>query len=414
MPAADTIHSPSPEEVMEYLDGEGTAASRAAIEAHLVTCTTCREVVSGQREISARTTAWTVDEPPLSLKVPSSPRTPARILAWPRSRAVLGAMGVAAAVLLVVAFWEPSFRRPVPEESMSRAEAARAVMPPPETSVIAGRSTALESARTPASQAMASPSVDSIASPGAGGGGSLRPMTEALVSRRPMVIRTAGLNIVAKDFSGVRPAVEAIVAEAGGFIDDLTVTGDGGAARQLRGTLRIPGDRMAAVLERLRRLGQVVEDTQGAQDVTDQIVDLEARMLSSRATERRLIELLRTRTGKLTDVLEVERELTRVRLEIERLDAEKTNLDRRVSYGTIAVTISEERKAGLAQGPLSLATRVRIAAADGVETALETIVSAVLLLLRVGPMLIVWLPIAAATWFIARTWTLRRTRRSAQ
>lgn len=413
MPAADTIHSPSPEEVMEYLDGEGTAASRAAIEAHLVTCTTCREVVSGQREISARTTAWTVDEAPLSLKVPASPRAPARILALRPSRAVLGAMAVAAAVLLVVALWEPSFKRPIPEESMSRAEVPRAVTPQPEISVLADRASALESARAPSSQAMASPSLDSIASPGAGGG-ALRPMAEALVSRRPMVIRTAGLNVVAKEFSGIRPAVEAIVAEAGGFIDDLTVTGDGGAARQLRGTLRIPGDRMAAVLERLRRLGQVVEDTQGAQDVTDQIVDLDARMLSSRATERRLIELLRTRTGKLTDVLEVERELTRVRLEIERLDAEKTNLDRRVSYGTIAITISEERKAGLAPGPLSLATRVRIAAADGLEAALETIVSAVLLVLRVGPMLIVWLPIAAATWFIARAWALRRTRRSAQ
>lgn len=228
-----------------------------------------------------------------------------------------------------------------------------------------------------------------------------------------MVIRTARLRVVAKEFTGVRPAVEAIVAQAEGFIDQVTVTGDDGTARQLRGTLRIPGDRMPAVLDRLRRLGEVVEDTQGSQDVTDQIVDLDARMTSSRATEQRLIELLRARTGKLADVLEVERELTRVRLDIERLDAEKTNLDRRVSYATIEISISEERKAGLAPGPLSLATRVRIAAQDGVETALETLVATFLFLLRVGPMLLVWFPIAIATWFITRARKLRRARQSA-
>ena len=72
-------------------------------------------------------------------------------------------------------------------------------------------------------------------------------------------------------------------------------------------------------------------------------------------------------------MLEVERELARVRLDIERLDAEKTNVGRRVSYATIGVTITEERKAGLDAGPLSLATRIRIAAADGLESALESV-----------------------------------------
>jgi hypothetical protein len=220
--------------------------------------------------------------------------------------------------------------------------------------------------------------------------------------RTPMVIRTATLRVVTKEFSGVRPAVEAIVAQAGGFIDGMTITGDSGTAHQLRGTLRIPGDRMSAVLDRLRQIGQVVEDTQGSQDVTDQIVDLEARMASSRATEQRLIELLRTRTGKLTDVLEVEQELTRVRLDIERLDAEKTNLGRRATYATIDISISEERKAGLESGPLSLSTRIRIAAADGLESAFETAATTVLFVLRAGPTLILWSLVAGLGWLVFR------------
>jgi hypothetical protein len=139
--------------------------------------------------------------------------------------------------------------------------------------------------------------------------------------------------------------------------------------------------------------------------VTDQIVDLDARLASARATEQRLTELLRSRTGKLSDVLEVERELARVRLDIERLDAEKTNVGRRVSYATIGVTIVEERKAGL-DGPLSIATRIRVAAADGLESALESVALAVLVLLRAGPSLLLWGTAVASIWLILR----RRTR----
>ena len=64
-------------------------------------------------------------------------------------------------------------------------------------------------------------------------------------------------------------------------------------------------------------------------------MDLDARLASARATEKRLTELLANRTGRLSDVLDVERELARVRLDIERLDAEKTNIGRRVTYATI-------------------------------------------------------------------------------
>jgi hypothetical protein len=224
---------------------------------------------------------------------------------------------------------------------------------------------------------------------------------EQTALRTPAVIRTASLQIVAKDFTNVRSAVEAIVSGHAGFIDHMTVTGDTSSARTLRGTLRVPADRMAAVLTQLRAMGQVVEDTQGSHDVTDQIVDLDARITSARATEVRLVQLIRERTGKLSDVLEVERELTRVRLDIERLMAEKTNLDRRVSYTTIDVTITEERKASI-DGPLSLATRIRIAAADGVEAAFETVAAMILLILRAGPTLILWAIVVATGWLLVR------------
>jgi hypothetical protein len=216
--------------------------------------------------------------------------------------------------------------------------------------------------------------------------------------RRPAVIRTATLRIVTKDFDGVRPAVEGIVAAAGGFVDQMTATGDAGSARALRGTLRIPSDRLGDVADRLRRLGQVVEDTQGSEDVADQVIDIDARLASARATERRLTELLRNRTGKLSDVLDVERELARVRVDIERLDAESANIGRRVSYATLTIDIAEERKAGFDPGPLSLASRFRVAAADGLESALESVAWTLLSLLRAGPFLLFWSVVLGSGW----------------
>jgi hypothetical protein len=219
--------------------------------------------------------------------------------------------------------------------------------------------------------------------------------------RVPSVIRTAVLHVVAKDFSAARSGIEAIVTAAAGFVDYLTVTGDTSTARTITGTLRVPSDKMADTLARLRALGQVTQDTQGSQDVTDQIVDLDARLASARATEQRLIELLRNRTGRLSDVLEVERELTRVRLDIERLVAEKTNVSGRVSYATIQIEIREERKAAI-DGPLSFATRIRIAAADGLEAALDSLAGLVLLILRAGPLLALWGAVLAAIWILSR------------
>jgi anti-sigma factor RsiW len=396
MPAASHPHSPTPEEIMAYLDGEAPPASRAVIEAHLAGCQECEMVAESFRRVSHRAADWAVEPSPVSMRMPDAPaarQAPARILAWRTwpPRFVLAGLTAAAAVLLVVSLKEGS--RP----GRGRAVTALAQDGP-------AAATRAESA-TPADRRAGMGGVVGGVVGGVPQGQSKAVMQQAnedkAIARTPAVIRTASLQIVAKDFAGVRAAVEAIVAQSAGFIDQMTITGDTSTARALRGTLRVPGDRLPDALARLRQLGQVVEDTQGSQDVTDQIVDLDARLGSARATEQRLTELLRNRTGKLSDVLDVERELARVRLDIERLDAEKTNVGRRVSYATIGLTIMEARKAGL-DGPLSIATRIRVAAADGLEAAFESAASAMLFLLRAGPTLVLWGGAVVSIWLLVR------------
>src|SRR5262249_2612171 len=117
---------------------------------------------------------------------------------------------------------------------------------------------------------------------------------------------------------------------------------------------------------------------------------------------QRLTDILKNRTGKLSDVLEVEREISRVRLEIEQMDAQRLNTGRRVTYATITLQIDEIRKAGLESGPLSLGTRLRVAAADGVEAAIETVVGGVVFVLRAGPAITLWVTAALGAWLLRR------------
>src|SRR6476661_11127368 len=81
--------------------------------------------------------------------------------------------------------------------------------------------------------------------------------------------------------------------------------------------------------------------SQGGEEVTQQYVDLLARLANGIHTEQRLTEILRTRTGKLQDVLKGELEIDRVRGEIEQMQAEQKELTKRVAFATLNTTIQK-------------------------------------------------------------------------
>jgi hypothetical protein len=426
MAIVDHQHAPGPEEIMEYLDGEGTLDARTAIEVHIAQCAACQMVVTEQRRVAADIRAWRVPSAPGSLHapLPSRPRFPVFGRGtWRPSRlataALTAAVTAAAAVVLIVWVYSLSdyrYRRVMTmnaPSATSTAEDAAVAQPRDRVSgqVSGGADRAELSApladpATASRQELASPRAPGVIDPGAPQDTASQPLV-----RTPAIVRTATLRLVAKDLGGIREAVERILGEAGGFADYVTAVAEGGAPRTLRATLRVPSARLADTLNRLRQLGQVVEDTQGAEDVTDQQVDLDARLTNARTTESRLTDLLKNRTARLSDILEVERELARVRLEIERMDAERTNLGRRVTYATLTLEVLEERKAVLPAGQLSLASRFRVAAADGLDLAMESIFQAILFVMRAGPAMVLWLLVfITAALVVRRAWRARRGR----
>ena len=110
------LHQPTPEELMEYLDGEGGRAARQAIAAHLPACASCRSIVAEYRDLADRAHAWTVDVPPASLRPPRvADNRRAFLPPWLlRPRLALLTLSAAAAGLVIVAMSVGEFKRRAP------------------------------------------------------------------------------------------------------------------------------------------------------------------------------------------------------------------------------------------------------------------------------------------------------------
>jgi hypothetical protein len=238
--------------------------------------------------------------------------------------------------------------------------------------------------------------------------------TEQLAAQRdlpangPMIIRTARLSLITKEFDKARANLEAILKRHRGFIGELNAGGNTGSGRTLTATLRVPADQLDATMAEVKALGRVESESQSGQDVTSQYVDLQARLANSRNTEERLTDLLRNRTGKLSDVLQVEQELSRVRGEIEEMEAERKTMANQVSYATLNATITEDYKAELQVVPPSTSTRLGNAAIEGYRSMVDGVVSLALFLLSTGPSLLLW----AAVLFLPGRLIWKKMRRS--
>ncbi len=156
-----------------------------------------------------------------------------------------------------------------------------------------------------------------------------------------MLIRS-GQAVVEVDSLPVGIARVRRLAEAAGALVANTVVQTGREQRRSASLeLRIPSDRFDSVVNGLAPIGKVESVNISAQDVGEEFVDLAARLANARRLEARLIELLANRTGRLNDVLMVERELARVREQIERYEGRLRYLQSRVSVSSLTVVVHE-------------------------------------------------------------------------
>src|SRR4051812_49495921 len=113
-----------------------------------------------------------------------------------------------------------------------------------------------------------------------------------------------------------RGGAAALVEANGGYISETNAVSYSQQQRQATWKVRVPVDRFDAFLAEVGRLGELQKNHLDSQDVTQEYYDLDARIANKQQEEKRLLKHLADSTGKLEDILAVERELSRVRGEI--------------------------------------------------------------------------------------------------
>jgi len=159
----------------------------------------------------------------------------------------------------------------------------------------------------------------------------------------PMLIRTGSAVIEVDSLEIAISEVRLLAQRMGGFIANTSMQTGRGQIRSATLELKVPAARFDETIGGLPPLGKVEAVNERSEDVGEEFVDISARMTNSKRLEERLITLLATRTGKLEDVLAVERELARVREEIERYEGRIRYLRTRAAISTLNVTVHEPR-----------------------------------------------------------------------
>jgi hypothetical protein len=156
-----------------------------------------------------------------------------------------------------------------------------------------------------------------------------------------MVIRTGNASLEIDSLEPGIAALRALAARVGGYVANASIQGGRDQVRHATLELKVPADRFDELTSGLEPLGRLEYVNVAAQDVGEEFVDLTARAANARRLEERLIELLASRTGRLQDVLSVERELARVREEIERIEGRLRYLKARAALSTLSVSLHE-------------------------------------------------------------------------
>ena len=156
-----------------------------------------------------------------------------------------------------------------------------------------------------------------------------------------MVIRSGQASVQVDSLDVAVARVRQLAQRVGGSIANASLQSGRDQVRAATLEIRVPAPRFDELVAGLAPFGKVETVNVSAQEVGEEFVDLSARVANARRLEARLIELLATRTGKLSDVLTVERELARVREEIERYEGRLRYLQVRSAVSTLAVTVHE-------------------------------------------------------------------------
>jgi hypothetical protein len=402
-----TTHPFTAEELMAFCDGEFSTEETQAVEIHLAECRDCAGKVRQFRETSQSLREW--NAPPVSKRIEEavaeqlqgadsgrgSRGSKVRFGRTSRPRwrlwTIAGGSAVAA-LLLITVVGIPATRYLL--------QGGSAPNPPRSEMFVEERATGGRPHYVAPGSYEEKRQAVGVISPEP----SPQP-SPTTAPNAPLIARSVTFVIVAKDVAAARPALDAILTKYHGYASEMEVSTPADDAPSLKASLRIPIASLAAAMNDLRGLGRVESESESGEDVTQQHADLDQRLKTARDTEERFRTILQQRTGSVSDVLQVEEEIARVRGDIESMEAEQTNLEHRVDFASIDLSVTADY--GPVSGAAPVSVRVRNAFVAGYRNAAGTVVGIFLFLVAYGLTILIWIAILGVPVVLLR----RRYRR---
>ena len=210
---------------------------------------------------------------------------------------------------------------------------AGALGPSDDGALRAVQQSAPSATRAPSAASAAAPTV--VPTSGEPEGASVSDSSQNQSARQLIVESWVGLEVDNID-AAVRH-VETIAAQRGGWVESAEIYGEAGY-RSASVQLRVPADRSDNVLDTLRGLGRVTDEGVSSTDVTERLIDNEARLSAWHAQEARLVTLLEN-APTVEDIIQIEQRIAQVRSDIEYVEATQRNLTNRVATSLITVNL---------------------------------------------------------------------------
>lgn|GEM_PF-587624 len=156
-----------------------------------------------------------------------------------------------------------------------------------------------------------------------------------------MIIKTGTMNLEVDKYDDMEKKVNDITKKYNGFISGTSSKLNTEGKKQGVITIKVNADKFDVLVAEVSALGKVMNQVINANDVTEQYIDLEARIKTERELEQRLLKLLAEKTARLTDVVEVEQKLASVRQVIESIDGKMRYLKNQSEYSTLTLSVYE-------------------------------------------------------------------------
>ena len=200
------------------------------------------------------------------------------------------------------------------------------------------------------------------------------------------IIYTANLTLESKDYDAARAALDAALAEAGGYMESSDEYSSSGSSRSVSLTLRIPQENYESFLAAVVETGNVTYKSQQAEDVTAQYMDIEARLDSLKEQRTRLQEL-KASADNLSDLLQIESSLSDVQYQLESYQSQLDWYSKQVECCTVYLSLEEvQTYTPVEEG---FGSRILNALQEGWSSFVSTVQSAAVFLVGHWPFIVV-------------------------